>query len=98
MITDICIQSIQQIKITGRKLWYLNYCNKKDRKQTINTNLKLTVRDKCDSFKNCWGTGTQIFQFVIRNTEYNFRAIARGFAIYPVNAGMERTFYTRLGL
>lgn len=49
MITDIYIQSIQQIKITGRKLWYLNYCNKKDRKQTINTNLKLTVRDKCDS-------------------------------------------------
>lgn len=38
-----------------------NYCNKKDRKQTINTNLKLTVRDKCDSFKTCWGTGTQIF-------------------------------------
>lgn len=43
-------------------------------------------------------TGTQIFQFVIRNTEYNFKASARGFAIYPVNAGMEKTFYTRLGL
>lgn len=88
MITDICIQSIQQIKITGRKLWYLNYCNKKERKQTINTNLKLTVRDLL---------GEQARKFFSLLLEI-LNTILRPVLEVPVNAGMEMTFYTRLGL